>query len=191
MGKYENLSRLQKLKDDGILTETEFKIEKEKILNTDIETKNKSSNTTVRYIFNNKIVIVVVIFILLIIFAIIFFKSKPNEIEKEIIEVVNNLNINGNECGDWDDTLYITKINQVKKIDYELLDENEKNQIDKNSSMFMIDLEEKSYGNVQIVVVNGEVTANSILGEVYEDMWNRNIFVDSKINIDKINKEIK
>lgn len=191
MGKYENLSRLQKLKDDGILTEAEFKSEKEKILNTDIETKNKSSNTTVRYIFNNKIVIVVAIFILLIIFAIIFFKSKPNEIEKEIIEVVNNLNINGNEFGDWDDTLYITKINQVKKIDYELLDENEKNQIDKNSSMFMIDLEEKAYGNVQIVVVNGEVTANSILGEFYEDMWNRNIFVDSKINIDKINKEIK
>ena len=32
MGKYEDLERLQKLKEDGILTEEEFMSEKQKIL---------------------------------------------------------------------------------------------------------------------------------------------------------------
>ena len=48
MGKYEDLERLQKLKESGILTEEEFNVEKQKILNTEItevaSTNNINSN---------------------------------------------------------------------------------------------------------------------------------------------------
>lgn len=37
-------------------------------------------------------------------------------------------------------------------------------------SMFVINLKEKTYGDVQVIVIDGEVTVNSILGETYEDM---------------------
>lgn len=39
MGKYEDLERLQKLKESGILTEEEFNVEKQKILNTENNTE--------------------------------------------------------------------------------------------------------------------------------------------------------
>ena len=39
MGKYEDLERLQKLKESGILTEEEFNVEKQKILNTENSTE--------------------------------------------------------------------------------------------------------------------------------------------------------
>lgn len=39
MGKYEDLERLQKLKEDGILTEEEFNVEKQKILNVENNTE--------------------------------------------------------------------------------------------------------------------------------------------------------
>ena len=45
MSKYEDLERLQKLKENGVLTEQEFEEEKKKILNeadnTKVETKKK------------------------------------------------------------------------------------------------------------------------------------------------------
>ena len=48
MGKYEDLERLQKLKESGILTEEEFNVEKQKILYTEItevaSTNNINSN---------------------------------------------------------------------------------------------------------------------------------------------------
>lgn len=39
MGKYEDLERLQKLKESGILTKEEFNVEKQKILNTENNTE--------------------------------------------------------------------------------------------------------------------------------------------------------
>lgn len=48
MGKYEDLERLQKLKESGILTEEEFNVEKQKILNTE-----NSTETTEVAITNN------------------------------------------------------------------------------------------------------------------------------------------
>ena len=39
MGKYEDLERLQKLKESGVLTEEEFNAEKQKILNTENNTE--------------------------------------------------------------------------------------------------------------------------------------------------------
>ena len=50
MGKYEDLERLQKLKEDGILTEEEFLSEKQKILN---EGGNAEQNNTEVSIKNN------------------------------------------------------------------------------------------------------------------------------------------
>lgn len=43
MGKYEELEKLQKLKEDGILTEQEFETEKQKILNEDNSTEKKEA----------------------------------------------------------------------------------------------------------------------------------------------------
>lgn len=54
MGKYDDLERLQKLKEDGVLTEEEFDIEKAKILNSDGVSYNNSVSSTQTDISNNK-----------------------------------------------------------------------------------------------------------------------------------------
>ena len=46
MGKYEDLERLQKLKESGILTEEEFNVEKQKILNTENSTETTEVAST-------------------------------------------------------------------------------------------------------------------------------------------------
>lgn len=144
---------------------------------------------------NKKFLIVGTIIIIIgVIISIIFVNRRNGEIENEVIQLINNLN-SGSDFygfyGDWDNSLHITKVNEVKKIDYNLLDEEDKKELDEESSVFMINLQEETYGDVQIVVVDGIVTANSILGETYEDMWNSDIFLKVKINIDKINEGIE
>ena len=46
MGKYEDLERLQKLKESGILTEEEFNTEKQKILNGEGNTEKTEVAST-------------------------------------------------------------------------------------------------------------------------------------------------
>lgn len=46
MGKYEDLERLQKLRESGILTEEEFNVEKQKILNTENSTETTEVAST-------------------------------------------------------------------------------------------------------------------------------------------------
>lgn len=134
--------------------------------------------------------IIVVVIVLGGICGIIFLRNGMSDVEKEVIEIVNNLNNDNGDYGDWNNNLHIIKLKEVKKIDYNLLGAEEQEEINKNDSMFMINLEEEMYGDVKIIVINGKVTANSILGETYEEMWNSNIFTNDKINIDKINKSI-
>ena len=55
----------------------------------------------------------------------------------------------------------------------------------------MMNVEEKNHGDIQIVVINGKVTANSLTGETYEDLWNSDSFTQDKFNLDRINKSIK
>lgn len=88
-------------------------------------------------------------------------------------------------------SLHITNVKEVKKINIDLLDEDEKEGIKATDSLFMMNLDEKTYGDIQIIVVNGKVTANSILGENYEDMWNRDIFTKDKIDVNKIMSKIE
>ena len=144
---------------------------------------------------NKKIIIGIVIAVAIIIGIIggICYKNSKNNVDSEVIEIINNLNNGSGYYGDWKTGLHITRINKVKKIDvklYNKLDDSE-DKLDESSKIFIIDLEEKFYGNVEIIVVNGEVTANSILGETYNELWNKDIFTKDKINIEKINEEIK
>lgn len=142
---------------------------------------------------NKKILVGTVIAIVIIVGIIggLFYKNSKNDVDSEVIEIIKNLNSKTSGYGDWNPGLHITKVNKVKKIDVKLLYDGEKNEIDKNSEIFIMNLEERSNGNIEIVVVNGRVTANSLLGETVDDLWNRNIFTKDKINVEKINKEIK
>ena len=54
MGKYEDLERLQKLKESGILTEEEFNVEKQKILNTENSTETTEVASTNNINSNDK-----------------------------------------------------------------------------------------------------------------------------------------
>lgn len=143
---------------------------------------------------NKKVIIIGIIIIAIIaIMAGIFFNrmKESTNTEKEVITIINNLNSGNGNYGDWNNNLHIVRVNEVKKIDINLLNEEDKEFVDENTSAFMMELEEVTYGNIQIVVVDGKVTANSILGETYDEMWNSNIFIKDNIDIEKINKEIK
>lgn len=54
MGKYEDLERLQKLRESGILTEEEFNVEKQKILNTENSTETTEVASTNNINSNDK-----------------------------------------------------------------------------------------------------------------------------------------
>lgn len=143
---------------------------------------------------NKKILIIIILIMIAIIGAvgIIYFGNNKSNTEEKVIEVINNLNSGTGNIGDWDKGLKITKVNEVKEIDFDLMSEEETDGLDKKTdSAYMIDLQEKTYGKVQIIVINGEVTANSILGENYEDIWNGNYFKKEKFDINKINNAIK
>lgn len=143
---------------------------------------------------NKKVIIIGIIIIAIIaIMAGIYFNriKESTNTEKEVITIINNLNSGNENYGDWNNNLHIVRVNEVKKIDINLLNKEDKDFVDENTSAFMMELEEVTYGNIQIVVVDGKVTANSILGETYDEMWNSNIFIKDNIDIEKINKEIK
>lgn len=143
---------------------------------------------------NKKFIIIGIIIIAIIaIMAGIFFNriKESTNTENEVITIINNLNSGNGYYGDWNNNLHIVTVNEVKKIDINLLNEEDKDFVNENNSAFMMELEEVTYGNIQIVVVDGKVTANSILGETYDEMWNSNIFIKDNIDIEKINKEIK
>ena len=143
---------------------------------------------------NKKILIIVILIIVAIIgvVGIIYFGNNKSNTEEKIIEIINNLNSGTGNIGDWKEGLEIIKVNEVKEIDFDLMSEEETEGLNnKTDSAYMIDLQEKTYGKVQIIVINGEVTANSILGETYEDIWNAKYFKKEKIDINKINNAIK
>lgn len=74
MGKIEDLEKLQKLKENKIITNEEFEIEKSKILN---DTKdNKQSNSPIKIKFNY----IMVIFII-IVFIIVIYLNIPKTVE--------------------------------------------------------------------------------------------------------------
>ena len=95
MGKLEKIERLQKLKENGSITEEEFNKEKEKILNKDTS--------------KNKIIIFSAILIIVVVIAIIGFfiynnfiksniDSKNNDNEKDkMIETSSNIQVNGTD----------------------------------------------------------------------------------------------
>lgn len=135
------------------------------------------------------ILLLSIILVIVVIGTIWFYKKKGNNIEKEIAEVVNTLNDGNGNLGDWSRNLYITKVNKASKIDIKLLDDEAREYVDEKSKIFIINLEEKTYGTVEIVVVNGEVTANSILGEYATELWRDT--TNDKVDVNKINKLIK
>ena len=112
------------------------------------------------------ILLLSIILVIGVIGTIWFYKKKENNIEKEIAEVVNTLNDGNGNLGDWSRNLYITKVNKASKIDIKLLDD-----------------EAREY------VVNGEVTANSILGDYATELWRDT--TNDKVDVNKINKLIK
>ena len=135
------------------------------------------------------ILLLSIILVIGVIGTIWFYKKQGNNIEKEIAEVVNTLNDGNGNLGDWSRNLYITKVNKASKIDIKLLDDEAREYVDEKSKIFIINLEEKTYGTVEIVVVNGEVTANSILGEYATELWRDT--TNDKVDVNKINKLIK
>ena len=135
------------------------------------------------------ILLLSIILVIGVIGTIWFYKKKGNNIEKEIAEVVNTLNDGNGNLGDWSRNLYITKVNKASKIDIKLLDDEAREYVDEKSKIFIINLEEKTYGTVEIVVVNGEVTANSILGDYATELWRDT--TNDKVDVNKINKLIK
>lgn len=135
------------------------------------------------------ILLLSIILVIGVIGTIWFYKKKENNIEKEIAEVVNTLNEGNGNLGYWSRNLYITKVYKVSKIDIKLLDDEVREELDEKSKIFLIDLEERTYGTVEIVVVNGEVTFNSILGEKTSKLWWYT--TNDEIDVDKINKLIK
>ena len=139
---------------------------------------------------NKIILIIITISILIFGITISMLCFKNNNVENEVIAIIKNLNDGTGNYGDWNNELRIVKVLEVKKIDYNLLKKEEKENINKNTSAYMMNLKENTYGEIKIVVIDGIVTANSILGEKYEEMWNSNIFTKDKINIEQINKAI-
>ena len=135
------------------------------------------------------ILLLSIILVIGVIGTIWFYKKKGNNIEKEIAEVVNTLNDGNGNLGDWSRNLYITKVNKASKIDIKLLDDEAREYVDEKSKIFIINLEERTYGTVEIVVVNGEVTANSILGDYATELWRDT--TNDKVDVNKINKLIK
>lgn len=103
MGKIEDLEKLQKLKENKIITNEEFEIEKDKILN-DIKDNNKQSNSPIKIKFNYIMVIfIVLVFIIVIYLYIPKTVEVPNligmtvEEAKEITEELGlNLIVNSN-----------------------------------------------------------------------------------------------
>ncbi len=62
MDKYDNLQQLQKLKDEGSLSETEFEVEKEKLLSSNANSHPQSqSNTKLAFIIAGILFLVFVI----------------------------------------------------------------------------------------------------------------------------------
>lgn len=58
MGKYEDLERLQKLKESGVLTQAEFDAEKAKILNN--ENEQTSENKKLTGVFTILVIVIVI-----------------------------------------------------------------------------------------------------------------------------------
>lgn len=141
-----------------------------------------------------KIILGVILAIALIIGAvsIVIFRGNKGKAEKEIVEIISELNNGSGYHGDWNNSLYITRVNRVKKIDVKLYNKEQGDYILKEDSIcYIMNINEKQYGNVEICVVNGEVTANSILGETIDELWESNFFTKDNIDLDKINSLIK
>jgi ABC-type cobalt transport system substrate-binding protein len=140
------------------------------------------------------IIMIIILVIIGIIVGVICCKNRTTNTantEKEVIEIINNLNSGKGSYGDWKKDLYITNVKEVKKINIDLLDEDEKDGLNKTDSMFIMKLEEKTYGDIQIIVTNGEVTGNSILGETFDELWDSNIFTKDKIDVNRIMSQIE
>ena len=56
MDKYDDLEKLQKLKDDGSLSESEFEVEKQKVLNSSSTAKPEISNGKTAFIIEGMII---------------------------------------------------------------------------------------------------------------------------------------
>jgi hypothetical protein len=140
------------------------------------------------------IIMIIILIIIGIVVGVICCKNRTTNTantEKEVIEIINNLNSGTGNYGDWKKDLYITNVKEVKKINIDLLDEDEKDGLNETDSMFIMKLEEKTYGDIQIIVTNGKVTANSILGETYDELWDSNIFTKDKIDVNRIMSQIE
>ncbi len=77
--KYNELERLNQLKLNGTISETEFEVEKYKILNSNINTsKNTKYKSTRCFIF----VVVEIVFLIIFIFLSIYHYNKADDISK-------------------------------------------------------------------------------------------------------------
>jgi hypothetical protein len=140
------------------------------------------------------IIMIIILIIIGIVVGVICCKNRTTNTantEKEVIEIINNLNSGTGNYGDWKKDLYITNVKEVKKINIDLLDEDEKDGLNETDSVFIMKLEEKTYGDIQIIVTNGEVTGNSILGETFDELWDSNIFTKDKIDVNRIMSQIE
>ena len=72
MKKFEDLQRLQELKEKGVITEQEFEIEKSKILNNGNAKQNNNNNNNNNELSEKKIKIINVIYGFLMFFSVIF-----------------------------------------------------------------------------------------------------------------------
>lgn len=137
---------------------------------------------------------IVIVLVVGCVISIFVLNNKPTSEEKEAIEIINKLNeADGDErkLGDWSKSLHINKVKEVKKIDINRLSDKYKEGAKSSDVIYMMNVEEKKHGTIQIIVINGKVTANSLTGETYEDLWNSDSFTQDKFNLDRINKLIK
>ncbi|MBP3800664.1 MAG: hypothetical protein J6I85_01325 [Clostridia bacterium] len=137
---------------------------------------------------------IVIVLVVGCIIGVLLLNNKPTSEEKEVIEIVNKLNAaNGDErtLGDWSKSLHIDKVIEVKKVDINRLNSKYREGANAQDIVYMMNLQERSHGVIQVVIVNGAVTANSLTGETYDDLWNSDSFTKDKFNLDRINESIK
>ncbi len=89
------IEKLQKLKESGALTDDEFKVEKEKILNSNVTTNKNSDNSTIKKTCIILGIIVLVVIIGVVIFFVIKNKNntEPTSSETNSSEIANQASV--------------------------------------------------------------------------------------------------
>lgn len=144
-----------------------------------------------KLIKNKKIIIMVIIILVLIIAGIVFFTTRLTSTEKEVIKIVNNLYIED------DESYTVTKLKDAKKIDMKRsFDEDElkevysDNGVNENKHVYLIDVITKEDGRFTAIVSEDGKIMDKTESDTADEEYDNLIFINDKIDIDRINKKI-